>query len=158
MLRNELRSLIDYNPESGQVFLCGRLAKTINAGGYVVTSINKQKYYAHRLAWLFMTGKWPVHIDHKNHIPSDNRWTNLREATKSQNGRNRGAQKNNSTGLKGAYRQDNSSGRYFSFIKYNGKRVHLGCFATAEEAHAAFMRTARELHGEFYYGEKENQV
>ncbi|CAH0532169.1 Phage HNH homing endonuclease (ACLAME 27) [Ralstonia phage UAM5] len=98
---------------------------------------------AHRLAWLYMTGKWPEQfIDHANMNKGDNRWGNLREANKSQNNANQPAR--TTSGLKGAYWSNAS----MSWQAKINKR-YLGSYGTAEEAHAAYMEAARERFGEF---------
>ena len=54
--------------------------------GYRYIRIDGQLYAAHRLAWLYIHGRWPVdQIDHINGIRDDNRLVNLREATNGQN-------------------------------------------------------------------------
>jgi hypothetical protein len=57
---------------------------------------------AHRLAWLLKTGSWPPRfIDQIDGNRSNNRWNNLREATKAENGRNGRLRDTNRTRLKG---------------------------------------------------------
>lgn len=118
MLTQEyLKSIFSYDPETG-IFIKniyfddkgrkrgGKKQGSLCRNGYIVLMINYKRYLVHRLAWFYMTGEWPKNdIDHINGIKRDNRFVNLREATKSENGQNRrGAQKNNkSTGLLGAY-------------------------------------------------------
>lgn len=49
----------------------------------------KYSFLAHRLVWLYMTGKWPENqIDHDNGDATDNRWVNLDDVTRSKNGMN----------------------------------------------------------------------
>jgi hypothetical protein len=87
--------------------------------------------------------------DHINRNKLDNRRENLRESTNAENLRNRGVQRNSTTGFTGVY-LDKRWNRYTAKIKFNRKYVHLGCFATAEEAHARYCEEARKLFGEFY--------
>lgn len=104
---------------------------------------------AHQLAWLLSHDEWPPrNIDHIDMDRANNRLSNLRLATPSQNGANRGRQKNNSSGLKGVA-WNKGAKRWRAQIKANGKRRHLGYFDTAEEAHAAYQEAAASLFGDF---------
>lgn len=87
-----------------------------------------------------------VEIDHRNGDGLDNRRSNLRFATKSQNGMNRGKQRNNTTGYKGV---GLLHGRFTASIERDQRRYHLGSFDTPEEAAAAYAVAAANLHGEF---------
>lgn len=94
-----------------------------------------------------MTGEWPADmIDHKNRDRTDNRWENLREATRSQNNANRRA--SSTHGFKGAT-FNRRQGRWMAQTKVNGKRVYLGYYDTPEEAHAAYVAAAERYFGEF---------
>ena len=127
----------------------GDEAGTLRADGYRIVKIGYKLYYAHRIIWCMEMGHWPEHeIDHINGVKDDNRWSNLREATRSQNGRNSKTPKTNTSGYKGVswYKQ---KGKYRAKIKHNGKPIHLGYFDTAEAASRAYQRAARKYHGEF---------
>ena len=115
----------------------------------MLIKINGRMYMGHRLAWLFVNGGWPEnHIDHINEIKNDNRISNLREATSSQNQRNRGAQKNNTSGFKGvSFFKRN--GKWKSTICVNSNKKHLGYFDNPEEAHQAYCKASDKYHGEF---------
>jgi len=117
--------------------------------GYLQISANSKIYFAHRLAWLYITGEWPKDsIDHINEIKHDNRFFNLREATRSQNMMNRGALKNNTSGLKGVSLKK-SSGKWRARVGIRGKSKHLGYFNNPEDAYKAYCEAAKKLHGEF---------
>ena len=88
-------------------------------------------------------------VDHVNRIRNDNMDINLRPATRHENNRNCGKRKDNTTGFKGVSWHRNV-GKFTSRIWKNGKRVHLGVFDTAAEAHAAYKSAAKEEYGEFY--------
>ena len=125
----------------------GKAVGWIDEQGRIKIRIFGKDYMAHRLIWVWMTGKWPEYeIDHRDEVKSNNRWKNLREATPSQNHRNRGPQKNNTSGYKGvtyvAHRK-----RYIAGVKLNGYRHNLGSFMTAEEAYFAYCKAAARLHG-----------
>ena len=159
---DQLRASLDYHPESGLFFWRdreGSKAKKIHAGqlaghrcprlGYVLLRLDKRLYRAHRLAWLYMTGKWPNGlIDHIDGNGLNNAWTNLREATPTENNINRPAPRRNTSGLKGAS-WSKTNRRWLAHISHDGTAYHLGFFDTAQEAHAAYLGAAKILHGPF---------
>jgi hypothetical protein len=87
-------------------------------------------------------------VDHINHDGLDNRKSNLRFGTKSQNTANQRLRTNNTTGFKGAYRWPGSN-RWHSTIKVRQKLIHLGNFDSAVEAARAYDRAALEHFAEF---------
>jgi hypothetical protein len=117
---------------------------------YVSIKLDQKVYMAHRLAWLYMTGRWPDNeIDHKDTNKHNNRWSNLREATRVQNAHNARPMKNKKyTSLKGV---TYAKGRrkWQAGIKIKGRLVGLGYFDSAEAAHAAYAQAAIRLRGEF---------
>lgn len=116
--------------------------------GYTSIAINGEKYYAHRLAWLYMTGSFPTDmIDHINGCRWDNRFANLRECVMSQNAANSGMKPNNSTGYKGVRRTE--SGKWSARCRAMGGSHWLGTFDSAIEAHEAYAQFAQRAHGEF---------
>jgi hypothetical protein len=122
------------------------------SGRYVDIKLDQVHYMAHRLAWFYMTGKWPVdEIDHWDTDKHNNRWKNLREATRSQNAGNASPMKNKKyTSLKGV---TYAAGRrkWMANIRRDGKNYSsfIGYYDTAEEAHAAYAVKAKELFGHF---------
>ena len=96
-----------------------------------------------------MTGAWPAaEIDHVNSDGFDNRWSNLREATRAQNTRNTRAHHNNRSGMKGVY-FEKRIGRWYARIMVDRKQHNLGSYDTAELAHRAYCEAAERLHGAF---------
>jgi hypothetical protein len=154
--RARLRALLHYDRETGEFRWRQRVRPSIRPGdvagaldnqGYRKITINGQQYAAHRLAWFYMRGNWcSLVIDHRDGNPSNNRWGNLRRATKSQNNANRPLQRNNASGLKGVSQDE---GRWRARIYKNGRGRHLGSFPTSQAAHAAYVKAARKLFGEF---------
>lgn len=71
----------------------GKIAGTVCVQGYVAIGVDDHPRKAHRLAWLWVTGEWPVEVDHKDRNRANNRWSNLRHADDSTNQHNRGISK-----------------------------------------------------------------
>lgn len=127
----------------------GKLAGTVNKGGYVKIGINRRYYMAHRLAWLFTYGEWPNGVvDHINGDTSDNRICNLRSATQAENSRNQRISKNNSSGFKGVHWHARRQ-KWAASIRSNWKLHHLGYFDVPEDASRAYDEASVLLHGEF---------
>ena len=158
LTRARLRKLLHYNPKTGEFRWRKRPCNSVHldrpAGhvqppeGYLCIGIDRRLYKAHQLACFYMTGRWGrPSIDHRDGDASNNRWNNLRRATRSQNNANRRRQRNNTSGYKGVYLC--RSGRWGAAIQINGKSKHLGTFASPQEAHAAYVKAARKYQGEF---------
>ena len=105
-------------------------------------------YRAHRIIFLMHHGYLPEQIDHIDGNGLNNDIENLRAATNSQNGSNRGAQKNNTSGFKGVGWHKKAQ-KWQASITSDGKRRHLGLFDTPEAAHQAYTAAATKLHKEF---------
>lgn len=148
-----LRERLFYSPSLGifrWVKRCNQvkfldIPHSLDDCGYIRFTVLGKKYRAHRLAWFYMTGKWPRReIDHKNGVRSDNRWINLREADRSLNMQNRrGPNLTNGTGFLGVSKHGTKFG---ASIKINGKQKFLGCFEKPSAAHDAYLGAKRKLH------------
>lgn len=126
----------------------GEIAGSLNDRGYHRIRIDKKSYYSHRLAWLYEHGNLPVNqIDHINHIKSDNRIINLREATSTENQKNRSKSTRNKSGVVGVYWSKNHS-KWTSAIGVNRKLIHLGMFTNFKEA--VLSRKEAEKHFKFH--------
>lgn len=159
-----LRFVLKYDPPSGQFVwlkstgsraVIGRVAGSVGKNGHRYISVDGEKYLASRLAWLWMNGEWPAaEIDHEDLDASNDRWSNLRPASRSQNEANKPLLRNNTSGSKGIYiNRTSKSNPYVAFIKHNGVRSHVGCFPTLEAAAAARDAVAAKLFGRFYRAE-----
>ena len=154
-----LREVLNYDPGTG-VFTwlvtlsnraqAGVMAGLISNGGCILIGIAGSKYQAHRLAWLYMTGEWPEsQIDHRDNSRGNNRWENLRLATPRQNNRNMKKRRDNTSGFKCVTRVQGSRKWRARIHLSGGREIHLGCFDTKEEAHAAYVDAAEAHFGEF---------
>jgi hypothetical protein len=148
--------LLNYNLETG-IFTWKALRKGRCIGdvagcqkqdGYVSIRLDDRLYLAHRVAWLFVFGSWPIgDIDHKDGCPSHNWIDNLRDVSKSGNMQNRKKATigNKSTGILGVYLHK-PSGKFKSSICLEGKQKHLGFFVDAKVAHNVYLNAKRKLH------------
>lgn len=106
-------------------------------------------FWRSRLVWAIHNNcEWPQVIDHVNRNQLDDRIENLRIATRSQNAQNQSLLASNNSGLKGVY-WNKTIRKWHAQIRVNGKRIHVGCYLSPEEAHAAYMSVARKYCGEF---------
>ena len=143
--QSSLQDMLRYDPETGiftwevrasKRIRVGDIAGTTTSHGYTAIKIKGKVYKAHRLAWLYMCGVWPVKIDHINHIRDDNRWVNINNATIQDNSRNISLSKNNTSGHTGiTWHEPNKKWR--ARIMINGKYKALGLYKNIKEAVAA---------------------
>ena len=150
-----VRNRLIYSPETGRFQRCdrknGRPSSRTTVGtkskhdGYVTICVSGTCYMAHRLAWLYVYGKLPeTMLDHINGDRSDNRISNLRLSSFTENQENkRKAQKNNSTGFLGVvpYR-----GKFRAQIQTKKRVRCLGVFEHPQEAHLCYLENKRALH------------
>lgn len=155
LTQERLKELLHYDPETGAFvwkvnrgpLKAGAPAGTLN-NGYIRIRVDKKLDYAHRLAWLYMTGESPEqHIDHRDGNRTNNKWVNLRLATLSENNRNVGLQRNNTSGAKGVTR--NGKHGWMAQVVHNRQHHYLGTFRSVAEAATAALRARNALHGEF---------
>lgn len=168
-----VREYLDYNPDTGvfvwntrniEQFLdakfplrehprwntryAGKIAGIPDLRGYIRIKLFGKRHSAHRLAWLWMTGKEPSSdIDHVNLKKGDNRWLNLRLATRSENTANRPPANNNTTGMKGVY-WHKANKKWTASIGNNGS-IYLGSYDCPAAASFAYQIAASKLFGEF---------
>jgi hypothetical protein len=157
LTRERLLELMSYDPETG-VFTwklsrgrqpAGAIAGMPDPRGYRSIRVDGAAHYAHRLAMLYMTGKMPAEdVDHISGEKSDNRFMNLRLASRSQNIVNARRHRDSQSGLRGVSWCKNG-GCWTARIRINGRSVHLGQFQNKEDAARAYANAALLAHGEF---------
>ena len=153
----DLAKEVTYNPDTGEfTWLAsgnGRnsnnIAGTINQAGYRAIHYQYKKYLAHRLAFLIMEGKIPSFVDHINGNRSDNRWINLRSATRSQNGVNGTVSKSATSKYLGVRFRKGRKKPWEVCFRVKGKPTSFGHFPSEEEAMLVAKAKYKEIHGEF---------
>lgn len=151
-----LREMLSYDPCTGALRWEKAAARNTRIGsvagyvnqGYWRIKLNKVDYLAHRICFCIFHGELDAatYIDHINGDRSDNRASNLRACTMSQNSANIGVNPKNKTGLKGVFRHRKA---YRASITVRGSVIYLGTYATADVAKAAYDAAAISHFGEF---------
>lgn len=158
MTDEELRALLlatlRYDPETGEVrrIGTGRRVGTKTSRGYRSIWFRGKRYREHRLIWLMRTGKWPApFLDHKNRVRDDNRWDNLRIATKAQQSANTKIHATNTSGYRGVHYEAKreTPRKWIAQIWLNNHTTTLGYFLSAEEASEAYEAAFHQRFGEF---------
>ena len=141
----ELKATVTYNPETGAFTRVpsrytqwkARVCKTRDKDNYIIMKVYGTMYRSHRLAFLYMTGKFPVdQVDHRNGIEDDNRWENLREADNHIQQHNRKKGVKNTSGYIGVH-LNRKSNKYHATMRVDGNKIFLGGFDKIEDAVAA---------------------
>lgn len=121
----------------------GSLSKEV---GYIDVGIDYVTYRAHVIVWALVHGYWPEHeIAHRNGVRNDNRPCNLCEATKAQQRQNAAKRFDNTSGYTGVT-LDKRRQVWVAKIHMNGKRYHVGQYATAEDAYKGYCEAKAKLH------------
>lgn len=150
-----VRELLSYDPATGAFTRLQRIGRCHpgpvvggrTSHGYINITIDGRRNYAHRLAYLLMTGNWPDrHMDHIDGNGANNKWSNLRPATQAQNLANRGPARRNRSGFKGIYAH---YGKWIASVSFEGKVYRSKSCATKEEAAQLYREMALRVHGEF---------
>lgn len=155
---SKLKKILNYNMFTGyltwkQSMRNGSVKKGSIAGsidhGYIRINIKGKKYSAHRLAWLYMTGKFPTKgIDHKDRIKHHNWWSNLRLLSNSNNQKNTGNWTNNTSGIKGVC-WHKLSNKWEARIRI-GKTKFLGLYKNFDDAVCARLAGEQCLEWDKY--------
>lgn len=155
-----IKGLLWYNPLNGKFWWAKSPSRSVRSGtiagrktrlGYIEIQLSGKKYKAHRLASFIVKGVMPRgQIDHINKIRDDNRWVNLRECLPSENYRNKGMQRNNTSGHKGVSWHKRLN-KWIANISEDGTLVHLGYYDSVDEAATAVQDRKQSFQkGESY--------
>ena len=158
LTQESLKKLFKYNPLDGSFLRlvttsnnarANTIAGCISVQGYRVIRIGPKLYRTNRLAFLYMTGQFPVfHVDHKDGDTLNDRWLNLREATVSQNLANAKLRADNTSGYKSvtwfAARK-----KWMVKICVRGKHKTLGYTDNPVDGAAIYAEAAKKYFGEF---------
>ena len=138
-----LKEILYYDSETGiftwkikkaQCAIIGERAGSVNSGGYRKIMLNNKSYPEHQLAWMLFYGEHPNgEIDHINHKKDDNRISNLRSVSHSENVRNKPKMKNNTSGYNGVTWCKQKT-KWQAYIRINKILKHLGFFSNKNEA------------------------
>ena len=167
---NYLRERLSYNRTTGEITwlpievksrtdkswnskYSGRIAGTKREVGrglfYQIINLDGKLIRAHHLVWIFETGEVAKGLDHISGDGMDNRYSNLRKLSHSDNIRKGRIQANNTSGVKGvSFRKDTS--KWSVRLKVDGKYKSLGSFLTKEEASRVYKDKVKEITGEFF--------
>lgn len=157
----QARELLSYDPETGELSWVPGAAGSLNRrgiaggphpGGYWMVKVGGRNYSAHRLAWLIQTGEWPLHqVDHINRSRADNRWCNLRAASRNENCRNSSISANNTSGAQNV-NWHKTMRKWAVSLCINSKKKWIGAFDDFEFAELVAHEARRRYFGEFAPG------
>lgn len=139
--QSELKELLHYDPDTGLFLRCGKkVGRVLNCGSkkrYIGISLKSKTYRAHRLAWLYVYGKFPSgDIDHINGNGFDNRIKNLRDVDRQTNMRNSRRKSTNKSGVTGVT-WDSKRLKWYASIMVGYKTISLGRHDDIKDAIAA---------------------
>ena len=125
-----------------------------NDNGYLVASLNDNRKI--RMSRLIMNENNPnIRIDHQNHDKMNNRKSNLRRATSSENAMNSEISSVNTSGITGVF-LDKKWKKWIASIMVNYKSIHLGRFDKFEDAVRARKEAEDKYFGEWSYDNSMN--
>lgn len=137
----------EYTAKAWNARYVGTVAGTVNkVNGYRYIRLGPINYLAHRLAFIVQTGLYPEQqVDHINGCRDDNRWSNLREVSATDNRMNVAIGRNNRSGAIGV-NIDKRTNKWRASYMVGGKNIHIGVFESKDAAIQARL-TASQSNG-----------
>ena len=154
LTQKRLKELLHYDLNTGvftrqkpiRGMAVGSVCGCSDKDGYIHISVDKKRYKAHRLAWLYVNGSFPPdQIDHINRVKDDNRIENLRLATGSQNCQNQSKRRNNKSGVIGV-NWCKRERKWRARIGINGQEICLGYYSTIKDAALSRAAAKAKIH------------
>lgn len=144
----QLRLYVTYDPLTGLLSYLhsGRVASALTSKGYIRLKVCSTEILAHRAAWALSHGSWPGQfLEHINEDKRDNRLSNLRLVTHSENLANQSKPtKRNKLGVRGVARSRN---KFKAHCSLNGRNCYIGTFLTVAEAGDAIAKFKEKQNG-----------
>lgn len=153
--RDRLHELLIYNKGTGlwtrrvgvRGYVAGSKVGSVRHDGRTIICVDGKKYLASRLAFMYVLGRWPdPEADHRDKDRSNDRWSNLRDATHSQNNCNTTLRSDNTTGARGVRRMRNG---WQVRVHTNGQCHYLGTYKSIEVAARVAAKARAKMHGDF---------
>lgn len=156
--REAIKKAFSYNPDTGEITrllatswksvnFVGKAVGSPSGTGHLVVSLGGRPFLVHRLAYFLMKDEFPpADIDHINGVRSDNRWSNLRACSRSENMRNYTTSPRN--GCRGIT-FNKMAKKWEARIWLPGRRINLGLFKSKDDAIAARIQSVTKHYGEF---------
>lgn len=150
MINSDKYKSISYNPETGEFInkRFNRVSSTKHPNGYIMVSVGREKFLAHRLAWEFVNGEFTGEIDHIDNDKTNNSISNLRLVTRSQNQQNMPKRSNNTSGVKGVS-WCKSKSKWRARVIKEGVDYVAGYFSNIDDAKRAIEGLRDKICGQY---------
>jgi hypothetical protein len=155
---SRLCELLEYRPDTGEFVwrtttsnraIAGEVAGHVTNCGYVRIALDGKRYLRSHLVWLLHTRALPTRrIDHKNRDRTDDRLSNLRLVSATQNLCNASKRSDNTSGVTGVGWSKQKQ-RWHARLKVDGRVVYSKFFSSLADAERAISSARVEIHGDY---------